>query len=66
MLDWLYCESTLLVEVLVMEAVEVLLVEPTLGVELVSEDSLIEFFVAFPQAEKVVQPPTILRKSLYS
>ncbi len=27
-----------------MEAVEVLLVEPTLGVELVSEDSLIEFW----------------------
>lgn len=49
-----------------MEAVEVLLVEPTTGVELVSEDSLIEFFVAFPQAEKVVQPLTILRKSLYS
>ena len=49
-----------------MEAVEVLLVEPTTGVELVSEDSLIEFFVAFPQAEKVVQPPKILRKSLYS
>ncbi|MBX4194877.1 hypothetical protein KYX84_11980 [Enterococcus lactis] len=49
-----------------MEAVEVLLVEPTLGVELVSEDSLIEFFVAFPQAEKSSTTPTILRKSLYS
>ncbi len=57
MLDWLYCESTLLVEVLVMEAVEVLLVEPTSGVELVSEDSLIEFFVAFPQAEKSSTTP---------
>ncbi|MBK4757218.1 hypothetical protein CU024_0708 [Enterococcus faecium] len=57
MLDWLYCESTLLVEVLVMEAVEVLLVEPTSGVELVSEDSLIEFFVAFPQVEKSSTTP---------
>lgn len=40
-----------------MEAVEVLLVEPTTGVELVSEDSLIEFFVAFPQAEKSSTTP---------
>ncbi|EJY44051.1 hypothetical protein HMPREF1348_02118 [Enterococcus faecium 505] len=57
MLDWLYCESTLLVEVLVMEAVEVLLVEPTSVVELVSEDSSREFFVAFPQAEKSSATP---------
>ncbi|MBK4787595.1 hypothetical protein CU023_1297 [Enterococcus faecium] len=40
-----------------MEAVEVLLVEPTSGVELVSEDSLIEFFVAFPQVEKSSTTP---------
>lgn len=65
-LDWLCCESTLPVEVLVMEVVEVLLVEPTSVVEMAAEDSLTEFFVLYPQAEKVLQFPTSLRKSLYA
>lgn len=47
MFDWLYWEFILLVEVLVMEVVEVFLVELIIGVELVSEDLLIEFFVVF-------------------
>ncbi len=35
-----------------MEVVEVLLVEPTSVVEMAAEDSLTEFFVLYPQAEK--------------
>ncbi len=50
-----------------MEVVEVLLVEPTSVVEMAAEDSLTEFFVLYPQAEKkVLQFPTSLRKSLYA
>lgn len=49
-----------------MEVVEVLLVEPTSVVEMAAEDSLTEFFVLYPQAEKSITVPTSLRKSLYA
>lgn len=40
-----------------MEVVEVLLVEPTSVVEMADENSLTEFFVLYPQAEKSITVP---------